>query len=166
VWDAHGVAVAGAALEANPQLDAPAVTALLRTASGVDEVVGAVAARVAHVRAGRGECALLSLRSLAARNAGVRDALEKYLAGDAAVALAAAAGRLQLVDWIREAPAEPDTAEDAVRCAHWWRTQLSGKPTARQRRAIVDVRRHYLRIWQRMGGSPDDSRTLAARGPG
>ncbi|MHA4854122.1 hypothetical protein L1080_031960 [Rhodococcus sp. MSC1_016] len=166
VWDAHGVAVASAALEANAQLDAPAVTALLRTASGVDEVVGAVAARVAHVRAGRGECALLSLRSLAARNAGVRDALEEYLTGDSAVALAAAAGRLHLVDWNREAPAEPGTAEDAVRCAHWWRTQLSGNPTARQRRAIVDVRRHYLRIWQRMGGSPDDGRTLAVRGPG
>jgi hypothetical protein len=71
-----------------------------------------------------------------------------------------------LVDWNREAPAEPGTAEDAVRCAHWWRTQLSGNPTARQRRAIVDVRRHYLRIWQRMGGSPDDGRTLAVRGPG
>ncbi|MCQ4121116.1 hypothetical protein [Rhodococcus tibetensis] len=166
VWDAHGVAAASAALAADPQLDAVALTAMLRVASGADAVVGAVAERVEYVRARRCESALRALRSLAACTAEVRVVLEEYLGGDAAVALAAAAARIHLTDWNAEAPAEPCTADDAVRCAHWWRAQLVGRPTARQRRAIVDVRRHYLRTWLRMGGRPDGRLLVDAREPG
>ncbi|MDV6283951.1 hypothetical protein [Rhodococcus jostii] len=122
--------------------------------SGIDAVSAAVTDRVARTRARRGETLLNALRSQAARNPASRDALERYLAGDHAVALAAAAARLHLDDCAAEAPEPPRSAADAARCADWWRAQLARQPTARRRRAVVDVRRHYVRIWQQLSGSP------------
>lgn len=121
--------------------------------SGIDAVSTAVADRVARVRAVRAERLLISLRSLAARSAASRDVLETYLAGDDAVALGAAAARLHLADCFAEAPDSPRNAEDAARCADWWRTQQARQPTARRRRAVVDVRRHYVRVWQQLSSS-------------
>ena len=122
--------------------------------SGIDAVSAAVTDRVARTRARRGETLLNALRSQAARNPASRDALERYLAGDHAVALAAAAARLHLDDCAAEAPEPPRSAADAARCADWWRAQLARQPTARRRRAVVDVRRHYVRIWRQLSGSP------------
>ncbi|PQP22946.1 hypothetical protein [Rhodococcus opacus] len=122
--------------------------------SGIDAVSAAVTDRVARTRACRGETLLNALRSQAARSPASRDVLERYLADDHAVALAAAAARLHLDDCAAEAPEPPRSAADAARCADWWRAQLARQPTARRRRAVVDVRRHYVRVWQQLSGSP------------
>ena len=122
--------------------------------SGIDAVSAAVTDRVARTRARRGETLLNALRSQAARRPASRDVLERYLAGDHAVALAAAAARLHLADFAAEAPEPPRSAADAARCADWWRAQLARQPTSRRRRAVVDVRRHYVRVWQQLSGSP------------
>ncbi|MBC2642516.1 MULTISPECIES: hypothetical protein [unclassified Rhodococcus (in: high G+C Gram-positive bacteria)] len=121
--------------------------------SGIDAVSAAVADRAARTRARRADTLLTSLRSLAARSAAARDVLEAYLADDDAVALAAVAARLHLDDCAAEAPEPPRNAEDAGRCADWWRAQQALQPTARGRRAAVDVRRHYVRVWQQLSGS-------------
>ncbi|MFC9766794.1 hypothetical protein [Rhodococcus jostii] len=122
--------------------------------SGIDAVSAAVTDRVARTRARRGETLLNALRSQAARRPASRDVLERYLAGDHAVALAAAAARLHLADFAAEASEPPRSAADAARCADWWRAQLARQPTSRRRRAVVDVRRHYVRVWQQLSGSP------------
>ncbi|MFC9357660.1 hypothetical protein ACFTZB_13950, partial [Rhodococcus sp. NPDC057014] len=62
--------------------------------SGIGAVSAAVADRVARARARRGEILLNTLRSEAARSLASRDVLERYLSGDHAVALGAAAARL------------------------------------------------------------------------
>ncbi|MFF2111947.1 hypothetical protein [Rhodococcus koreensis] len=122
--------------------------------SGIGAVSAAVADRVARVRAHRGEILLNTLRSQAARSLASRDVLERYLAGDHAVALGAAAARLHLADCIADEPEPPRTAADAGRCADWWRAQLARQPTARRRRAVVDIRRHYVRVGRQLSGSP------------
>ncbi|WP_072688970.1 hypothetical protein [Rhodococcus marinonascens] len=152
-WGAYGVACAGVAVAANPELDAAGLGALLRDASGSGAMSAAVTDRVERIRAQRAEGLLRALRSPAVRSGSARDVLEKYLAGDDAVALGAEAARLHLGDWASDAPGLPQTADDAVRCADWWRAQLSGQLSARQRRAVVEIRRHYIRLWQQMSGS-------------
>ncbi|GAF45967.1 hypothetical protein [Rhodococcus wratislaviensis] len=122
--------------------------------SGIDAVSAAVSGRVARTRARRAETLLNTLRSQAARSPASRDVLERYLAGDHAVALAASAARLHLADCVAEAPEPPRSAADAAQCADWWRAQLARQPTARRRRAVVDVRRHYVRVWRQLSGSP------------
>ncbi|MEN0140190.1 MAG: hypothetical protein AAGC80_33895 [Rhodococcus sp. (in: high G+C Gram-positive bacteria)] len=122
--------------------------------SGIAAVSAAVADRVARARARRGEILLNTLRSQAARSLASRDVLERYLAGDHAVALGAAAARLHLADCLAEEPEPPRTAVDAGRCADWWRAQLARQPTARRRRAVVDIRRHYVRLGRQLSGSP------------
>ncbi|KAF0960661.1 hypothetical protein [Rhodococcus sp. T7] len=122
--------------------------------SGIGAVSAAVADRVARARAHRGEILLNTLRSQAARSLASRDVLERYLAGDHAVALGAAAARLHLADCIADEPEPPRTAADAGRCADWWRAQLARQPTARRRRAVVDIRRHYVRVGRQLSGSP------------
>ncbi|MBV6759303.1 hypothetical protein [Rhodococcus opacus] len=122
--------------------------------SGIGAVSAAVADRVARSRAHRGEILLNTLRSQAARSVASRDVLERYLACDHAVALGAAAARLHLADCIADEPEPPRTAADAGRCADWWRAQLARQPTARRRRAVVDLRRHYVRVGRQLSGSP------------
>ncbi|SEC35636.1 hypothetical protein [Rhodococcus koreensis] len=129
-------------------------TAGTSSESGIGAVSAAVADRVARVRAHRGEILLNTLRSQAARSLASRDVLERYLAGDHAVALGAAAARLHLADCIADEPEPPRTAADAGRCADWWRAQLARQPTARRRRAVVDIRRHYVRVGRQLSGSP------------
>ncbi|QSE82801.1 hypothetical protein [Rhodococcus koreensis] len=129
-------------------------TAGTSSESGIGAVSAAVADRVARVRAHRGEILLNMLRSQAARSLASRDVLERYLAGDHAVALGAAAARLHLADCIADEPEPPRTAADAGRCADWWQAQLARQPTARRRRAVVDIRRHYVRVGRQLSGSP------------
>ncbi|MFE7421539.1 hypothetical protein [Rhodococcus sp. NPDC057529] len=129
-------------------------TAGTSSESGIGAVSAAVADRVARARARRGEILLNMLRSEAARSLASRDVLERYLSGDHAVALGAAAARLHLADCIAEEPEPPRTAADAGRCADWWRAQLARQPTARRRRAVVDIRRHYVRLGRQLSGSP------------
>ncbi|QSE90050.1 hypothetical protein JWS13_16210 [Rhodococcus pseudokoreensis] len=129
-------------------------TAGTSSQSGIGAVSAAVADRVARSRAHRGEILLNTLRSQAARSVVSRDVLERYLACDHAVALGAAAARLHLADCIADEPEPPRTAADAGRCADWWRAQLARQPTARRRRAVVDLRRHYVRVGRQLSGSP------------
>ncbi|GCE40253.1 hypothetical protein Rhow_003896 [Rhodococcus wratislaviensis] len=129
-------------------------TAGTSSQSGIGAVSAAVADRVARSRAHRGEILMNTLRSQAARSVASRDVLERYLACDDAVALGAAAARLHLADCIADEPEQPRTAADAGRCADWWRAQLARQPTARGRRAVVDIRRHYVRVGRQLSGSP------------
>ncbi|QYB02564.1 hypothetical protein I1A62_36055 [Rhodococcus sp. USK10] len=129
-------------------------TAGTSSQSGIGAVSAAVADRVARSRAHRGEILMNTLRSQAARSVASRDVLERYLACDDAVALGAAAARLHLADCIADEPEQPRTAADAGRCADWWRAQLARQPTARRRRAVVDIRRHYVRVGRQLSGSP------------
>ncbi|BAH53474.1 hypothetical protein [Rhodococcus opacus] len=135
-------------------LAATLATAGTSAESGISAVSAAVADRVARARAHCGEILLNLLRSQAARSLASRDVLERYLAGDHAVALGAAAARLHLADCIAEEPEPPRTAAEAGRCADWWRAQLVRQPTARRRRAVVDIRRHYVRLGRQLSGSP------------
>ncbi|MEV0945276.1 hypothetical protein [Rhodococcus sp. NPDC049939] len=152
-WGVHAVACAKVAIEANPELDADGIDAVLRDASGIGSVTTAVADLVDGIRARRAAELLEALRAPSMRNSSARGVLEKYLAGDEAIALAAEAARLHLRVRPPVAHDRPRTADDALRCADWWRAQLAQQSTPRQRRAIVDVRRHYIRLWQQMSGS-------------
>ncbi|AOW91702.1 hypothetical protein BFN03_00715 [Rhodococcus sp. WMMA185] len=152
-WGAYGVARARAALVANPALDAAGVGAALREASGIAALSAAVADRVERIRARRAEALLDALRACAAHSVSARDVVENYLAGDGAVAFAAEAARLHVGEWTSDALDSPRTAGDAIRCADWWRGQLSQQSSARQHRAVIDIRRHYIRLWQQLSGS-------------
>ncbi|MFZ2176765.1 MAG: hypothetical protein WAW17_22535 [Rhodococcus sp. (in: high G+C Gram-positive bacteria)] len=139
-------------LVALPLIATDAAVASLRETSGIDAVAGAVTDRVHRMQARRGEYLLRALRMQAARSISVRDLLENFLAGDRAVALAAAAARTHLEEWAAQAPGPPRTPDDALRAATWWTARLTPAATVRQRQAVLDIRRHHVRTWARMNG--------------
>ncbi|MFE5699687.1 hypothetical protein, partial [Rhodococcus koreensis] len=116
-------------------------TAGTSSESGIGAVSAAVADRVARVRAHRGEILLNTLRSQAARSLASRDVLERYLAGDHAVALGAAAARLHLADCIADEPEPPRTAADAGRCGGRLGGAQAPPPPGRRRPAGGGLRR-------------------------
>lgn len=151
-------ALAGAAIERVAECEAqlgipilPLIATGDASASGVDALSKTVRTRIERIRAGRGTGLMRTLEAQAARSR-ARDHIEEYVRSDDAVAIASAAARARgdVESLAVGAPAEPSTPEEALHCAVWWESRSSEALTAHQRRAILDIRRGYVRDWSRL----------------
>ncbi|QNG20315.1 hypothetical protein G4H71_12715 [Rhodococcus triatomae] len=108
---------------------------------------------IEQVLASRGAALLDEVRIQAARSS-ARDVLETFLVGDRAVGLAARVARAGLPDLAAREPEYPATAEDALRCAAWWKARLAEEGSPRRRSRIRDIHRECIRIWARSARTP------------
>lgn len=140
VADLSGIAAATAAVRAGT--DGHALTAVLRRASNIDELLAGVRAAGAPVRYRRLCASMTRLRALAARTADQR--LDALLTGDTAVRAAMdAAAEVVRADGLELGP------DDPLRRAVRWQRYSRGPVNALHRRCGADLARGALRsgVW-------------------
>ncbi len=142
--DLFGVDLVVAALRRDRPV--AAITALLRRVSGVDAILGSVAAAAAEARYRRVLGAVAELETLAVADQRISDFLRR---DDTVIARMAAA-----VDVVQAAGLNVDPREDPAahlrRAVHWQR--YSRGPAAALRRSCgADIARGSLRLWSRAG---------------
>ncbi|MFC7446680.1 hypothetical protein [Rhodococcus daqingensis] len=120
--------------------------ALTTAADGVDEMRTAVLERIASVRSARAAALMAGLRALTG-TADVRDAVEAYLAGDEALAVAVAA--IHPSERTAAPEALPDDPGLALRRARAWRGRMNGGFGACSTRAALALHRQAVREWVR-----------------
>lgn len=123
------------------------------TTDGIGPIASSVTEAICRVRDARGGALVRTLRRHAARSVAARDLIEHYLASDAAVALEAAAARLELPELLAHEPGDVRTANDALRNAQWWKSQITPEQSVRHRRGVLCIHREYVRRWARSTGA-------------
>lgn len=123
------------------------------TTSGIGSITSAVNEAIVRARDARGGVLVRAVRRQAAHSVAARDLIEQCLASDAAVALEAAAARVELPELLAHEPGEVRTADDALRNAQWWKSRITQEQSARHRRGVLSIHRDYVRQWARLTGA-------------
>lgn len=123
------------------------------TGTGIEPIATAVGEGIRRAEAERGAALIRELRRQAARSLPARDLIEHYVAGDAAVALEAAAARVELPELLVQEPGDVRSADDALRNAQWWKKQAQQALPGSRRHAALTIHRDYVRQWARLTGA-------------
>jgi hypothetical protein len=137
--DLSGIRAATSAIRSGQCVDGPAIAALLRRLSNIDEVMAGVHAVSAPLRYRRLRSAVTRLHALAARTGDQR--LDALLAGDPAVLAAMSAA----TEVLCAAGLDADHG-DPLRCAVRWQRYSRGPVNALHRSCGADMARGALRL--------------------